>query len=262
MGSCIFFSASSGKLATYILPCFPPFAVLSAVGLVEYLKRGHHKLFNYGVSLNSLILLCVAAGLLVIQNMDVGFRAYGEDEIAKLILVTTLLFLGGAAGIAAVLATRLNIKLVSSLALIALPAFAIPFVVPNETTMLKSPGEQLVLYRDKINDESIVISDDSIMHAVSWYLKRDDIYLINDGEVSYGLEYPDASHRFLDRNGLKSLLQKALPGTSMLMACKRQCPEELTALLPPGTRKHVWGDFTFWFVPADGASDQASGAAH
>ena len=43
----IFFSASSGKLATYILPCMPALAILMASGLYNALEReGKHKIFN------------------------------------------------------------------------------------------------------------------------------------------------------------------------------------------------------------------------
>ncbi len=35
----LFFSASSGKLETYILPCFPPLAILIAAGLQRYFKQ-------------------------------------------------------------------------------------------------------------------------------------------------------------------------------------------------------------------------------
>ena len=39
VGPFLFFSASSGKLGTYILPCFAPFAVLLATALNDRLKR-------------------------------------------------------------------------------------------------------------------------------------------------------------------------------------------------------------------------------
>jgi 4-amino-4-deoxy-L-arabinose transferase len=255
----IFFSASSGKLVTYILPCFPPFAVLMAVGLTEYFKRGRAKLFNFGILLNALIFLCLFAGLFISQTFDIGFHVYDENERAKFILATTLLFLGAAAGLTAVLATRFNIKLASSLALIVLPLFASSFVVPNVISMRKSPGQQLMQYRDRVTDETIIISDHSMMHSVGWYLKRDDIYLISRGEARYGLEYPDARHRLLDLERLKSLLKHGAPMRSILIICRGECPGKVTALLPAAS-KHTSGAFTFWFMPAEATSDQTSGA--
>ena len=254
----IFFSASSGKLATYILPCFPPFAVLSAAGLAAYFRSDRDRQFDFGMLLNALILLCLFAGLFISQTVDIGFRAYDENEQIKFYLITTLLFLGASAGLASVLTTRLNIKLASTLALIALPLLGISFVVPNETSMSKSPGQSLLQYRNLVTDKTIIISDTAMMHAVGWYLKRDDMYLIGTGEVEYGLGYPDASHRLLDPDRFRSLLQRDASRHSILMACRRECPEQMTALLPPAARKDTWGRFTFWYVPQAGAAGQNS----
>lgn len=253
----IFFSASSGKVVTYILPCFPPLAVLTAVGLAKYFKRGRNKLFDFGMSLNALVFLCLFAGLFISQTFDIGFQAYDENERAKYILAMTLLFLGTSAGLTAVLATRLNIKLASSIALIVLPLFASSFLVPNVTLMRKSPGQQLMQYRDRVTDKTIIISDHPTMHAVGWYLKRDDIYLVDKGEVEYGLGYPDASHRLLNVERFKSLLKDGAPMRSILMICRYECPRKMTALLPAASQ-HTWGAFTFWFVPAARASDHSS----
>jgi len=206
-------------------------------------------------------LLSLFAGLFIGQTFDVGFRVYEENEHAKFIITTTFLLLGALAGLIAVFATRPGIKLAASLALIVPPIFASSFVVPNMTTMRKSPEQQLLQYREQITDETILISDNQMMHSVSWYLKRTDIYLVNRGEAGYGLDYPDASHRFLNQERFRSLLQHRAPTRSILMTCKGECPKRLTALLP-ATSKHSWGAFTFWFVPAAATAGQTSGADH
>lgn len=42
----LFFSACSGKLIPYILPCFPPLVIIIAIGLVNYFERGKQKAFS------------------------------------------------------------------------------------------------------------------------------------------------------------------------------------------------------------------------
>ena len=256
----LFFSASSGKLMTYILPCFPPFAVLTAVGLAAYLNSRRSKLFNYGMLLNALILVSLFAVLLTSQALDVGFRAYGEDEYGKLILATLALLLGASAALAAVLTKRIAVKLASSIAAIILLLFVMSFVVPDETLRRKSPELPIMQFRDHINENTILISDASMVHALAWYLKRDDIYMIRMGELEYGLGYPDARHRKLNTEQFRDLLEKYTPTHSILMVCREKCPERFTTLLPPVFKNTTWGSFTFWFAPGTGTSDPNPGA--
>jgi 4-amino-4-deoxy-L-arabinose transferase len=256
----LFFSVSSGKLLTYILPCFPPFAVLTATGLTGYLNSGRSKLFNAGMLLNGLIFLLLFAVVFTSQTLDVGFRAYGEGEHVKSIFVILALLLGTAAALAAIFAKRFDIKLAASIASIIPLLLVYSFVIPNKTLQLKTPGLPIMQFRDQVNEDTILISDASMVHALAWYLKRDDIYLIRRGELRYGLEYPDARQRYLDKDRFKSLLEESSPSRSILIVCKNKCFEHLTAMLPPTFKNTSWGSFTFWFAPATGAPDPESGA--
>ena len=45
----------------------------------------------------------------------------------------------------------------------------------------------------------VVISDESAIRAVCWYLQRNDVYLLRgSGELDYGLRYKDSSGKLLD----------------------------------------------------------------
>lgn len=248
----LFFSASSGKLATYILPVFPPFAVLVAAGLSAYLRRGDSKLFDFGMLLNVLIFLCLLAGLVITQTVDIGFRAYSGHETLRFTVLALTLALGAAAGLATIFVSRMDVKLASCIAMIVFPLLAIVFVLPEETLMHNSPGRQLLQYRDRIDRDSILLSDSALLRAMAWYLKREDIYLVGKGELGYGLDYADSRRRFIDAAGMQRLLQENSAGHSLLMACKRECPAALTNLLPATAEKHTWGVFTFWYVPQAG----------
>ena len=66
----VFFSTCSGKLGTYILPCYPPLALLIAVGILKCLSKGDIKGFMAGawvaLSAVALSLLTLIASLIVV----------------------------------------------------------------------------------------------------------------------------------------------------------------------------------------------------
>ena len=71
----LLFSASSGKLGTYILPCFPPLAFLIAVGLLTCLRSGDTKGFVTGawvlmLGAGALLLVLVTALLRMPEMYD------------------------------------------------------------------------------------------------------------------------------------------------------------------------------------------------
>jgi 4-amino-4-deoxy-L-arabinose transferase len=63
-------------------------------------------------------------------------------------------------------------------------------------------------YRDRVND-AVIISDEKTIGAACWYLRRNDIYLLeNGGELNYGLNYPEASNRLIDIDSVKGFIEK------------------------------------------------------
>ena len=69
-GPFLFLSASSGKLPTYILPCFPPLAIMISAGLFRYFEErpdGKGKLFNVPLmALGAAAVITIVAVLAVI----------------------------------------------------------------------------------------------------------------------------------------------------------------------------------------------------
>ena len=71
-----FFSLSQGKLLTYILPCFPPFAILMGLGLLRLLhKSGESTLFRGGIAINGLLFLLLMLAFIALQFF--GFTVCG-----------------------------------------------------------------------------------------------------------------------------------------------------------------------------------------
>jgi len=194
----LFFSISSGKLLTYILPCFPPLAALLSSGIKGYLASGKKRAFDTGT-----LLLIVFVGLFtiavpVVQALGIhGVKPYAN--LIKPVILTSALFLWA---LIAFLSTRTADPGKKILLFISAPVlflFAVHFAVPEMTIERKMPGEFLLSQSEKIKPGSIIVADENMISSVCWYFKRSDVYLIGSyGEFLYGLEQADSKGRHLD----------------------------------------------------------------
>ncbi len=242
----IFFSTSNGKLVTYVLPCFPPLAILVAMGLENYLCTKNNRLFNFGLIFNSLVLLLLL-GLLISQMFNIGFSIYQQNERPQLIMSMVALLTGLAGGWWALKSTRSGIKLTMNLLILIPFVVLIQFAIPDQLKESKMPGELFTEVQHKINSNTLVVADGAILRAVSWYLKRDDVYLLNSDEVSYGLSYPDAAGRLLDPKAFAALLANK-QHRSVAVFCIAGCPKAIRASFPVTSQRYSYGKFSMWLI--------------
>ena len=240
----LFFSVSKGKLLTYILPCAPAIAFLSATGLFYYFEK-QRKLFNAGVLFNTLILSGLLTGIFFNQSMETGSRIYAADENGHLTILVIALITGTIAGLIAYYNNRPGVKLIANMALISPLLITIDYIIPEQGLELKSPGILLEQYKDRITDDTLIISDGNVIRAADWYFKRDNIYLISVGELDYGLHYPDSAYKLLDQMQFSALMSKS-ENRPIIMVCNPTCDEKFSNLLPATASKHTLGDFELW----------------
>jgi len=204
----LFFSFSNGKLLTYILPCFPPFVILIAFGLLHALKKDtRSRLFQGGIVVNAVLFGLTLVAFLYVQLFGFnGFRLFSQAWKAVMIVngfIFFILFLIWA------FRSRRNASKTLLFGLSPLLFFfIIHFTVPDLTIEAKSPGPILEQYAQDISDKDVVIADESSIRAVGWYLKRSDVYILGGkGELQYSLNYKDADGRFLDIPSAVDLIQ-------------------------------------------------------
>ena len=206
----LFFSASHGKLGTYILPCFPPLAILITIGLLNYLKREKTRTFTISSSLFGSVIGIFTVLLIVNQVTGFsGFRIYGQTEIWKFLfgvagLLTWSLFL-----LLAGKAQGLQKKLVLYSCAPLLLMFSAHFIIPDQSKEAKAPGEFLLRHSDKVQTDTILVTDD-LVRAVCWFYKRDDVYMFRElGEHAYGLRFDNLiRRRFLTIDQFLKLAKK------------------------------------------------------
>lgn len=243
----LFFSLSSGKLVTYILPCFAPLAILMAIGLNHYLQRDNTRLFNVGIGINIFLLGCLLLIILVSQFFDIGFSLYNQGEVLRLLITTLTLLTGIIAGLLALRSYSSSIRLILCLFFAVPFMFFMQFATPNQLRESKAPGEFLTKFSENINEDTLLVSDGAVLRAVNWFLKRDDVYLFNAGEVTYGLGYPDAKDRFLDPDKFSALITSN-PNRSIAIFCRKGCPQDIRDKIPENSQNHRYGKFSIWYI--------------
>ena len=214
----LFFSVSNGKLLTYILPCFPPFAVLMAFGLSHGLAQGFgHRLFRWGAAVGAVLFSLILAAFVTVQLVGIGgLRPFGQPWKAVMVvngLAFLVLFLVWAFRHPGGLDKHLLVGIAPLLLF-----FVVHYTIPDRTVEGKSPASILLAYQPDIAKAAVVISGEDAIRAVCWYAQRSDVYLIGSaGELDYGLTYPEARHRLLDPRSAAELIRRK-PGQTVFIA--------------------------------------------
>ena len=238
-----FFSACSGKLIPYILPCFPPLAVLLAVGLIRYFSSGKRKTFDFSVSLFGVFTALAALLLAASLGADFPWKPiYGPGETWKGIAAVIAFFIWSAFCFCAAKASGPGKKLwlygLGSLVLLA----GSPHMLPDRIFEGKAPGRLLARHGPKIHDGTRLVSDEYLVHALCWFYKRNDVYLIEkSGELGYGIHHdPKGPSRLLTLKDFTDMVKTRPEEVVLVVEADRY--ERYKDLLPkPGFVDHSDG---------------------
>ncbi len=193
-------------------------------------------------------MLILLLGLLISQTFDIGFSVYQQNERPQLIMSVLALLAGLAGCLWALKSIRPGVRLMMNLFALIPFVILIQFALPDQLKENKAPGRLITEVRNKITPDTLVVTDGSILRAVSWYLKRDNIYLLNSDEVSYGLSYPDAAGRLLDPKAFAALLENK-QHHPVAVFCSAGCPKAIKASFPATSQHYRYGRFSMWLIP-------------
>ena len=253
----LFLSACRGKLGTYILPCYPPLAILTAVGLLKYLAAGRTRGLSKNLRNSAAVLFIIAAALILIQTVIPGVRIYDRSEVWKcavvVIAISTYALLLLHARDAADTQKKLALWYLGPVLLM----FGSHFAMPNRVGYGKAPDEFLLRYSLRIHPDTVLISDNYLTPAVCWCYRRTDVFLIGrGGEFTYGLGYDDSKQRLLDIGQFKTLIEKSSEKGCITLITSTKRYAEYRQLLP----KPVFEDIDCGFVFAEFAVSNAGAA--
>ena len=74
--------------------------------------------------------------------------------------------------------------------------------------MRKCPGELIIRNMKRIDKNTLVFSPSSPVRAVCWFLKRSDIFMLDSGELEYGLHQKNAAGRLVDYEKFYEIARK------------------------------------------------------
>jgi 4-amino-4-deoxy-L-arabinose transferase len=254
----VFFSVSRGKLPTYILPCLAPLAVMLAVGMENYFtagKRsvstgtGRSKGFIIANSVTVVAFLAVALLLVLIQTGAVGKPVWNESENWKWLALVMAFVAGALLLLLSLRAASLNRYLALQAASIVAVMLVITVGIPQRTAESKMPGEFLLEHADKVTPDTILFSDDILIHAVNWYYRRTDVYMTGAGESKHGLSFSDSSQRLLEGQQLKQFINQHLNKEAMVIIHHSDADKKMQAMMPVQAQQSRWGKFVLWYIP-------------
>ena len=206
----LFLSASSGKLATYILPCFAPAAILFGAGIQrDMLEDGHTLWYDRITKIFAILLIIAAALLAVIQIWNPFWAPFSKEECWKWILILI------AGSTAAVLLFRsasvknIREKLLWFCMAPILAYILFPFIIPDLFMLNKSACRLLETIKPKLPENAVILSFRYPFQDVCWVLKRDDILMYRaGGELKKGLELMKRTDRILSIAQTNELIRK------------------------------------------------------
>ncbi|HBX2691286.1 TPA: lipid IV(A) 4-amino-4-deoxy-L-arabinosyltransferase [Klebsiella pneumoniae] len=220
----LFFSIAKGKLPTYILPCFAPLSILMARYALEAAKTGAKALringmINLGVGLLGLIAVLVVSPW--------GFMhkpVWTKIELYKCLLAAIAFAVWALMGWLAMKDSgrRWSLAALCPLGLALLVGFAIPDRVIDS----KQPQFLVDIVSESLQPSRYVLTNNvGIAGGLAWELKRSDIIMFDkQGELKYGLDWPDAQGSFVSQAGF----------ADWLAAHRQQGPVSLVLLMDKG----------------------------
>ena len=245
----IFFSASHGKLPTYILPCTPPIAIMLAIGFEKYMNTKKAVGFNVATVLMAVIYIVFAVILVLVQNGVIGEPVWYKNEAWKWVALVLALLAGAVLLLYSLRSQSMNKRLTVQAASIVAVMLLLTVALPRQTAESKMPAAFLQEHADKVTPDTILISDDIMIHAVNFYYKRADVYMTHSGESKHGLSFADSKHRLLSGDRFKRFLNEHQGKDRIVFTYHADADAYFTPLMPSNAVRSTWGYFVLWYIP-------------
>lgn len=246
----LFFSASRGKLPTYILPSFAPLAMLLASGLIDYINKGKTRAISFNAWLNVAFGAACAAYLAWSYYHKGGKVGYGPDDRDAFIIGVTIFLDWAVLGLLQLgrPSRRWFLAAFSPLPL----ALFFTQALPSSVVYSKLPAIFIHQHQAALENAHTLLSNDvGLAAGLAWELKRTNVDMFNDkGELRYGLSYPDAKGRYVDLADFPQWLQQARKQGSVALLLHTRHPDKTVPQMPRPDQLVERGDLTLMVYQA------------
>lgn len=249
----LFYSASSCKLGTYILPCFPPCCVLLAMGALAACRKAPESCARAArvvarIFLAVLLTASVVAltGFLLQKPLHLP-AAFFEAGTFRCLLVVTVALVWSAA----LWSFRKRGAELVCVLFFGLAAFfpAVEAVIPYSYFRDKMPERGIAACARtlRVDKDWMIFADRNSLGPVAWTLERTDIVSVQDmGELQYGLKnYPaDYPDRFVESEAILPSVHPEMRGKRVYVTV-RNLKRDPLRLKDPSAEIHVADGVTF-----------------
>lgn len=232
----IFFSLSSGKLPTYIMPCLFPLALLMGYTVVNWLEQRNTQVLRLNGVINTVM---GSVALIALIYLQASKELYENTEMFSLSLVYIVL-------IGWIIANALQVM--RPLTMWAMPALGIglliallPAAMPAQIVDSKMPDQFIAEHQQALSEASSLLSNDlGAASALAWRLKRPQVDLFNTvGELKYGLDDPAMAARKVGLDDVGKWMTEARKKGSVAVVMRVNSTQEAQEIeLLPVDGKH------------------------
>ena len=246
-GPFLLLSASSCKLGTYILPCFVPLAILTALALRRVMtskRRFCHKIMDILTGIFGWVFI-VAAFLTALALIAAPHIGKIPRFTARIWIVPTLAAL---ALLGAALLKLRKRNVVLQLAVLLLGTAPVicfgMFSVPDELlgNRASAVGLRQCFERIPVDADCTIAVERTCIAPVCWVLKRSDLVVVGKmGEMKYGFSrYPDEyASRYSTNEKFPQLVNSAAPGKLIYVTFKDLKKDPLPREWPTPRERHT-----------------------
>ncbi|MDR0931734.1 MAG: phospholipid carrier-dependent glycosyltransferase [Victivallales bacterium] len=234
----VMFSAAAGKLGTYILPCFPAYAILIAWGLLRYARSG--RMYREVDRVFRLILRCLIPALTLLFAVQLFNRfapgkipenyllyRLGENfyfPIFAIIVFLIWIFM-------ALETDKIEQKFACFCVAVGFLALSYPAAIPPHLISNIAPVRFIAKAGGSmLTAETLVLADDRLNVATAWALRSTDIVVYRKkGELAYGLDRPEGQGRFCTVKELPDLLKQTKRPVLIVTSAEKRVREMPTS---------------------------------